>query len=367
MHVLVVTEEPIDFSGPMVRGGQIHVRNVVRGLRDRGHDVHLVDWNDAPTEPFQRSVSPRTRFVDGPLRTYRRLLDVADSLDPDVIVSKTRKVYLPGWLAARRLGIPHVVHVGSSLDPAETGLLSRIDAASGAARIRFPHDGYFVVCDALGAELADRGIPEEAIYNVRNAVDTDRFRPEGPIVSGVPEEAVSGNDPVLGFVGSVSRKKGVFDLADAVEEAAADPIVLVAGDGPDRNTFESELGDLGHFLGSVPYDDMPAVYRSVDALVLPSYGEGLPRVVLEAQSSATLVIASRVGGIPEVVTDDETGVLFDVGDVGSLATAIDDVGADPKTMNAIARRGRSNVREQWSWDHLYERYERFLERIVGSR
>jgi len=69
MKVLFLTEEPITFPGMMVRRGRIHVRNVVEGLRERSHDVHLVGWNDAPERPYQHSVAPRLGFGFDPSRT----------------------------------------------------------------------------------------------------------------------------------------------------------------------------------------------------------------------------------------------------------------------------------------------------------
>lgn len=366
MRILFVTEEPIDFSGAMVRGGQIHVRNVVLGLRERGHDVHLVDWNDAPTEPFQHSISPRTRFVEGPMRTLRQVLAVGRLIEPDVIVSKTRKVYLPGLVAARRLGVPHVVHVGSSLTPASERLLHRADAASFAARVRAPHDAYFVVCEPQVAELVDRGIAPDLIYDVRNAADVSQFRPDPDIElpQSARERLASVDGPVLGFVGSLSENKGVLDLADAVSRTSVDPTVLVAGDGPARDTFEAALNGRGVFLDSVPYDQMPAVYAAMDVLVLPSHSEGLPRVLLEAGAAGVPVIATNVGGIPDVVREGETGLLCPPRDPAALAASIDSLFTDydPRRLGADAR---DVIVGEYAWSRQYERYDRFLGDVVS--
>lgn len=157
MDVLYLTEERISFSGTVVRGGQIHVERVVRGLRERGHEVSLVDRNSDPERPFQYSVAPLLRFGVDPARVFVRAVSVGRYADADVVVSKTRKTYLPGVAAARALGVPHVVHVGSSLDRPVAGPYDRVNAASFAARLRAPHDGYFVVCDHIGEQLRERG------------------------------------------------------------------------------------------------------------------------------------------------------------------------------------------------------------------
>jgi glycosyltransferase involved in cell wall biosynthesis len=369
-RVLYLTEEPIRFTEPMVRGGAIHVRNVVEGLRARGHEVALVDWNDSPDRPYQHSVSPRSRFVDGAVRTAIRATAVGRRRQVQVVVSKTRKTYLPGLLAARRLGVPHVAHVGSSLE-SRSGLANQLSGRSFELRLRAPHDAYFVVCDAIADELRARNVRGD-IYDVKNAVDTDRFDTEPTDTESVARfrdrhaETVGESDLTLGFVGGIHDYKGVFDLADAMAASDHDVSLLVAGDGPAREDLAARLGDTATFLGAVPYDDIPAVYHAVDGFVLPSHTEGLPRVVLEAQATATPVVATRVGGVPEVVEDGETGLLCDAHDPASLRQAIDRFAADPELRASLGSTGRAAVEESYSWDALYDRYERFLADVVGD-
>lgn len=370
MRVLFLTEERISFSEPLVRGGAIHVRNVVRGLRDRGHEVVLQDWNETPERSFQRSISPRTRFVEGPLRTAFAALVTGRRREIDVIVSKTRKTYLPGLFAATLLGVPHVVHVGSSLDRPTADLGDRLNVASFAGRLRAPHRGYFVVCDHIAAQLRDRGVNDARIAGVKNAVDADRFHladvPE-PLDDSVSRrlDELDSDRFRLGYVGGLQPYKGLSDLARAVEATDADVDVVVAGDGPERSSLEREFGDDGTFLGSVPYEQVPALYHEFDAFALPSHTEGLPRVVLEAQATATPVVATRVGGVPEVVDDGETGLLCPPGRPDELASAIDRLVADESTRERLGRAGRTAVEAGYTWGELYDRYERLLEATVS--
>ncbi|SDE80996.1 glycosyltransferase family 4 protein [Halorientalis regularis] len=367
MRVLYLTEEAISFSDAMVRGGAIHVRNVVTGLRDRGHDVTLLDWNDAPERPFQLSVSPRTRFVDGPLRTLGHAVRIGDRRNVDVIVSKTRKTYLPGLFAARRLGVPHVVHVGSSLDPPVEGLRGRLDLASFGARLRAPHDGYLVVCAHIGDQLRERGVAPDRIFDVRNAVDVDRFHPDRvptPLADRFRDQLPADDGLVVGFVGGLQPYKGLDDLADALERTERDWHLLVAGDGPDRDRLEGRFGQQATFLGSVPYEQIPALYHEFDAFALPSHTEGLPRVVLEAQATATPVVATRVGGVPEVIEDGGTGLLCDPHQPADLADALDRLTPDAGERDRLGRQGRAAVETEFSWPALYERYERDLRQVI---
>ncbi|AGN00938.1 group 1 glycosyl transferase [Salinarchaeum sp. Harcht-Bsk1] len=294
-------------------------------------------------------------------------MQVARAEDVDVILSKTRKTYLPGLVAARRVGVPHVVHVGVLPEATRAGFVERLDTASLQARLRAPHDGYFVVCEAVAGVLRGLGVRNDRIYDIKNAVDTEVFSPDA--VSEYPDwlentVAGAGERFVVGYVGGLQVYKGIRDLMPAIRRSDDDVQIFIAGDGPQRGWLEAELKGRGSFLGSVPYDSMPAVYDAMDALVLPSYTEGLPRVVLEAQAMATPVIASRVGGVPEVVEDGETGFLYEPGDAVGLSDAIDQVASGEDLRRRIGQRGRANVVEKWSWVQLYDRYEKFLKQIV---
>jgi len=372
MRILYLTEEPITFSGTMVRGGQIHVSKVVESLRDRGHDVHLIDWNSKPERhwDYQHSIAPRSRFLIDPVRTLRRAISVGDAIGADVIVSKTRKTYLPGVFAARRLNIPHIVHVGSSPRETGSGLSGHIERQSVVTRLKAPHDGYFVVCSTIADELVQLGIRRNQIFDVRNAVDTDRFNPDS-----IPEELdercqeqfdTSDGRFLPGFVGSLQPYKGLDDLAAALDDVKADCHLVIAGDGPERTQLERVFGDRATFLGAVPYEQIPAFYHQIDTLVLPSHTEGLPRVVLEAQATAIPLITTRVGGLPEVVEDGETGLLVDPRSPEQLATTIDKLSSGAALRSQLGENGRRAVVESYSWETMYERYEQFLETIVGS-
>lgn len=370
MNVLYLTEEPITFSGTMVRGGQIHVRNVVEGLRERGHDVHLVDWNDTPEEPYQHSVSPKVRYGIDPLRAAVQSVTVGREVGTDIVVSKTRKTYLPGLAAARALGVPHVVHVGSSPGSTEDGIGAALDRLSVRSRLGAPNDGYFVVCDALRQELTEIGVDPERIHDVKNAVDTERFHPETVPTSLNHEyedriDAFDDGQFLLGFVGGLHSYKGLDDLAEAMNRVDSDCGVVVAGDGPDRERLEQRFGDDGMFLGPVPYEQVPALYHRFDAFVLPSHTEGLPRVVLEAQATGTPVIATSVGGVPEVIEDGTTGFLCEPRSPAELAAAIEELIDTPSRQTEFAEAGRKRVAASYSWSQMYERYEQHLRRVTA--
>lgn len=368
MRILFLTEERISFTEPMVRGGAIHVRNVVEGLRNRGHEVFLQDWNDTPERSFQLSITPRSRFVEGPIRTAASAYQTCRRYDIDVIVSKTRKTYLPGLVAARGAGILHVAHVGSSLDRPITGFVDRVNVASVATRLRAPHDAYLVVCEYISEQLRRRGVQLDRIFDVRNAVDAKRFHPEQipvPLAERFRNRINTyDTDVCIGFVGGLQPYKGLEDLAEAMEMVTVDCKLLVAGDGPERKRLERVFEDAAIFLGSVPYEQVPALYHEMDLFVLPSHTEGLPRVILEAQATATPVIATRVGGVPEVVTDGKTGILCEPNQPSDLSNAVECLAKNPSRWDLLGDSGRFAVEDEFSWESMFDRYERYLALIA---
>jgi len=238
------------------------------------------------------------------------------------------------------------------------------------ARLKAPHDGYFVVCDAIADDLVLLGIDRNQVFDVKNAVDTERFHPER--VSVELDEAYQrkfdtlGDEIRLGFVGGLQSYKGLDDLASALDEVETACQIVVAGDGPERKRLERRFGEQAVFLGAVPYEQVPAIYHRIDVLVLPSHTEGLPRVVLEAQAHSDSRNCDTSRRPPRSRRRRKTGLLVDPRAPNRLATAIDKLGNDATYRAQLGRDGRRAVVESYSWQTMYERYERFLEKVVNS-
>ena len=175
------------------------------------------------------------------------------------------------------------------------------------------------------------------------------------------------------FVGRLTPHKGVDRLLQALPEGAF--LRLVGSTGHDRKLPERDYPNLlrhlaadreVEFLGTLPDAALPAVYRSAEVLVLPSvhrtvYGAAVPvsellgLVALEAMASATPVIVSRIGGLPEIVRDEETGFLVPPGDVDALHERIGQVLGDPALARRVGERARAEVLERFTWARVAER------------
>ena len=153
--------------------------------------------------------------------------------------------------------------------------------------------------------------------------------------------AAEADPPEILFAGRLSPEKGIEELVAATRGMN----LVVAGDGPLRHLVPEALG-------FVPHEELERLYDRAAVVVLPSYREGLPLCVLEAMAHGRPVVASAVGGIPELVEDGVTGFLVEPGDVAGLRAALERLLADPKLRRRMGRAARKRVAERCSWDRV---------------
>jgi glycosyltransferase involved in cell wall biosynthesis len=185
-----------------------------------------------------------------------------------------------------------------------------------------------------------------------NAVDVDRWK----LRSGV-ESKKSGKPFAVGYVGRLSREKGPLDFlrvgAELAKRVRAPIELVVAGSGPEEGAAKAEAKKLGigeavKFLGHVSSDDLLKVYPALDALLLPSYTEGVPMTVLEAASVGVPIVATRVGGVGEVITHEENGLLCEAGDIRAMATSLARLYDDRALAQKFSIEGRKNAEQRFS-------------------
>lgn len=172
------------------------------------------------------------------------------------------------------------------------------------------------------------------------------------------------------FVGRLVERKGVAHLVDALALLHSQPParLVVIGEGPERSRLEARahehgIGDRIEFRGKVPDDALQRAYGEADVFVLPSVfdargdTEGLGVVLLEAMDYGVPVIASRVGGIVDIVEDGVTGILVPPGDAGALAQALARVLDTPDLARRMGEAGRRRLGERFSWDAIVARWD----------
>jgi glycosyltransferase involved in cell wall biosynthesis len=181
-----------------------------------------------------------------------------------------------------------------------------------------------VVSRALGDAVEELGVPRERISLVTNGVDATLFHPRSRSLAraelGLPD------GPLALYVGNLKTQKGILDLAQAWERISDGHLVIV-GDGPDVDALVHAVApcrDRVRLVGAQPLARIPAWLAACDVLVLPSHAEGTPNVVLEALACGRRVVATRVGGIPDLLNDPRLGTMVPPRDPEALRIALAD-------------------------------------------
>lgn len=177
--------------------------------------------------------------------------------------------------------------------------------------------------------------------------------------------------PLIGYIGRLSREKGIQDFTQALAGILSDQQdlrVLIGGDGPLREATVTSLQEAGvttrvNLLGWVSHDDLPTYLNQLRLLVLPSYTEGLPNIVLEAMACGTPVLATPVGAIPDVIIDGKTGFIMENNSPECIAENVIRA-LDSPNRGQIAENGRRFVEENFTFEKVVDNWKRILQDIL---
>jgi len=180
---------------------------------------------------------------------------------------------------------------------------------------------------------------DSRIEVIPNGVDTERFTPNGPT-----SDMIDHDGPVVLFVGRLVEGKRPQDAIKAISGVTQEKNakLYMIGDGPMREELEAMSGEETIFLGQLAYDEMPAIYRAGDVLVLPSRAEGLPRTVLEAMASGLPVVMSNLEQVAPIV--DGNGFLFPIGDTQKISVGIQEI------LDRDDKNPRKRIVDKFNWD-----------------
>ncbi len=194
----------------------------------------------------------------------------------------------------------------------------------------------------------------------------------GDVNTPPPPRPAGNSDLVLGVAGRLIPLKDIGNLLRAAAALQAEFPLLrieIAGSGPERANLEADVGRFGlsgkvKFLGWV--DEMQSALRRWDVLVLPSLEEGFPLAALEAMAAGLPVVASSVGGVPELVVDGETGWLVPPADAQSLASRLRALLRDPEQRRKMGSAGRDRVRKQFSLTMMTQAFSQLYDELLGD-
>jgi glycosyltransferase involved in cell wall biosynthesis len=369
--------------GTQAGGAASHIKGVVQALEALGVDVQIISNDliaglDAANDRFtmippQPGGGTRALFdIHNNLVFTRGAVPLVERAHPDFIYQRYARFSWAGVVAALRTTRPlfleyngsevwvgqHWDRVGS-LDLLERYERLNLDAA---ARI-------FVVSDVERRNLEARGVDANKIVVNPNGVDVERFRPGAGGVEARRELGIRDEEIVAGFVGTFGPWHGVEKLAEAIKAIPANVHVrfLMVGSGSLHAEVEKQLETQTRagkviFTGSVRHDRVPALLDACDILVAPhvpladgSEFFGSPTKVFEYMAMGKAIVASRLGQIGEVLSDGETALLVQPGNVEELAAALVKLIDDDELGKSLGARAREVAEREHTWAHNAQR------------
>ncbi|MTE17405.1 glycogen synthase [Nocardia aurantiaca] len=386
MRVAMMTRE----YPPEVYGGAgVHVTELVPRLR-RLCDVTVHCMGVVRPDAVVHQPDPMLYAANSALQMMSAQLRMADAASfADVVHSHTWYTGLAGHLAAELYGIPHVL-TAHSLEPRrpwkaeQLGGGYRLSSWSEHNAMTYA-DAVIAVSEGMRADVlaAYPDIDPAKVHVVHNGIDADVWHPGEPALGSrdvLTELGVSPQRPIAAFVGRITRQKGVSHLLAAARHLDPDiQLVLLAG-AADTPAMEDEVAAAVRALRTerdgvfwikemLPTELVRQVLAAATVFVCPSVYEPLGIVNLEAMACGTAVVASDVGGIPEVVVPGETGRLVHYDETAprdyerALASAVNTLAADPVTAAAMGAAGRDRAIGAFDWNRIAARTAHIYDQV----
>ena len=304
------------------------------------------------------------------LRVIPILRRIVEQSAPDIVVTHQVKSHLLMKLSRLWRQYPWVAfHHGYT----KTKLRERVYNRMNNLSLPTAH-GVITVCQAFAQEMASAGVAAERISVQHNSI-----RPE-PAASAEEAQALraqigmADSERMVLAIGRLSSEKAHIDLLSAFNHlqktnAELKTRLVIVGDGPERKRLETAarsygIGERVHFAGQI--SNVKPYYAAADVLALPSHSEGSPYVLLEAMAAGVAIVATAVGGVPEMVEDKESALLVPPGDPQAMAEAISRVLADAELARKLTLNASALVTTRYSPETYVRSLVEIYRRIISS-
>ncbi|MDA8335184.1 MAG: glycosyltransferase [Peptococcaceae bacterium] len=337
-------------------GAERHILNLVQGVDPAEVEMGILCLFARPFAEVAREAGVPAQAL--PMRNkldfhvMGKMKNAVAAFDPDIVHTHGVRANLLGRVAAALAGRPVVTTVHSLLAMDYPDPASRLANSLAERCTRGMTCHFIAVSNELREALIHQGIPGGRVTAVHNGVDLARFTPDAATGRALP--GYPGDVPLVSIIARLHAVKGHrFFLHAAKAVLAKKPGVrfLVVGGGPDENALTRMVSDLGiagavDFLGFV--DDIPTLLARLNVLVVASRWEGFGLTAAEALALAVPVVATDVGGLPEIIRPFETGLLVPYGNSQAMADAVIWILEHPAEAREMATRGRAVVRREFT-------------------
>ncbi len=351
-----------------IGGAEIAAKQIAKSLAKKGHSVSVITSSDKgfprqqATDGFlvYRAFLPNIKYL-GTLVFWISSAWLIKKINPEIVYVEMIGMGMPCVLAKNLCKIPYVVQCqGSDVYLPWKGkkIISNIVLRSAGAVVVLTQD----MKDTLRATFKGN------VAVIPNGIDGENFG--RAIIKDMRQElAIGSGEKIIIFVGGLKPIKGVRYLIEAfamVAQKMPNARLLLVGDGPERQNLEAMVIKEGlkekvHFVGKIENDAIVTYMMTGDIFVLPSLSEGFGIVNLESMACGLPIIATNVGGIPEIVTDGENGFLVSPKNPAQIAEKILLLFTDDKLREKISKNNKEKVKE-YDWQNIVAK----LEKVYGE-
>ena len=383
LKVGIVTKE----WPPAIYGGAgVHVLQLTQALRSiNGVDVDVHCFGGKRDDAFGYETPTQFVSANPAVQALVTDLEIATNLgNVDLVHSHTWYANMAGHVAAMQYSIPHIVSA-HSLEPLRPWKAEQLGGgyaiSSWAEKTAYEAASAIIaVSDGMRADVLKSypNVDPNKVVTIRNGVDTSKFAPNHDAT--VPlKYGVTGRYAI--FVGRITRQKGLAHLLRAWKQVPAEYGLVLAAGSPDEEGIGKEVADLIAELQKtrsniwwikdmLAHDELTAMLTAADLFICPSVYEPLGIVNLEAMGCETAVLGSRVGGIPEVIADKQTGELVDYTEdaakfENSLTESITRLMSQPELLATYGSAGRVRAMTEFGWDAVAAATVALYRRVIA--
>lgn len=371
---------------PVVSGSGINTYLTMRGVDRRTYEselacapggrlIDLVQKNSLKVTTFEHMVQPLH-----PVKDMRTLLELVLFLKKNpyhLVHTHNSKGGFLGRLAAKLAGVPAIVHTvhGFAFHDQEPPWRKSLFRNMERLAARWCDKMIFISRPLIEWALRERVVSGGKIVKIYSGIELDRFQPRSPEArKRIREKWGLGRDgPVIGIVSKLWEGKGHEVLIEAVgliKRELENVRLVIVGEGYllDRLVQRVEAVNMRESVLFTGFQmDVQEILSTFDVAVLPSFFEGMGRVLLEAMAMEKPVVASRVGGIPDLVAHGVNGLLVQPGDVQGLACALKKILLDKGLAEKMGKEGRKRIRDQFSSDVMVRSIEEVYKELLARK
>lgn len=357
---------------PAEGGMKEHLLSLLKGLDKNRFHIHVACPGNSSIETELRKLGIQVHNIPlvGPInpgediRSCKAIKNLCQAEGFTIIHCHGSKAGLVGRLAAATAKVPLVILTAHNFVVDDKySLAKKIVFTKGEQFLGRVTDCVITVSSALRKEYIEKfRVPAEKVVCVYNGIDTESFDLTVDKKKIKTQLGLAPEKPVIGTVARMAPQKGLPFLLEAIAilGETVNAGFLIAGDGPLRPDLERQAEQLG-LSGKVCFpgycQNIKEILQIFDIFVIPSISEGLSITAIEALAAGKPVVASRVGGLPEVVEDGKTGVLVPPGDPATLASAIKNLLDDPALRERMGRAGRRTAKDKFSLENMIRKTE----------